>query len=386
MHKYKVIWFDDEFESLNIIREKAYLNNIELIGFTNAKQGIDELERNLVLYDAAILDGIFYLSSEQIGNISTDKALLNVAMAIERLASKKQLPWFILSGQISFTKETNRYADGLKNNQVFDKLNNNDLEQLWQVVKTEANKLPDLQLKHKYTNVFELCENKYLGEKHFERLMAIIKSIEQNETQSNIEDTLNPFRKLIESAFIKLGDLGLVPQNILKNKGWINGSSLFLSNRHICYRFTEEIIHPAAAENIYRLLNMIQDASHGEGDLKLRINEYLQTRNNDYLYRSAAFLLFDILAWLKEFIDQYPNIEENKKLWYELDTNSETGIIEQDGTGNYHCGKVLITYKHINDNNYKLGDEIKLTKIVDNTNSKTLKLFSKSLLESEKLN
>lgn len=45
MSKYKVIWFDDECNTLNIIREKAFLNDIRLVGFENAKEGIEELRK-----------------------------------------------------------------------------------------------------------------------------------------------------------------------------------------------------------------------------------------------------------------------------------------------------------------------------------------------------
>lgn len=386
MYNYKVIWFDDEFETLELIKENASINDIELIGFNNAKEGISELEKNIKNYDAAIIDGLFFIDNQQSGTPTSDRAFFDVAMALERLSPVKKLPWFILSGQISFTTEKNRYADGLKDNKVYDKLNNAHLESLWIDIKAEANNQFETQLKQKYCQILDVCDSKYIGDKQLDRLINIIKRIENNDVESGFEDMLTPIRKLLEALFIRLGELSIIPEKIIKNKGWLNGSSLFLSNRHSNFTFIKEIVHPFVAENIYRLLSIIQDGSHGEGELRLRVDQYFKTRNNDYLYRSVVFLLFDILIWLKEIIDQNPNAIENKKLWIEVINDLQYGIIEKDSNGNYHCNEVLFTYKHIKDNAYLLNDEVKLITVVENTNPKTMHLYSKCILVSEKVN
>ena len=138
MKKYNVIWFDDDFSELNLIRENASLNGILLFGFTNAKEGIEELDRNLKFYDAAIVDGRFYTDPDQEGDSYGDSALFNVGLAIERLSSRKKISWFILSGHASFTKEKNKLAKEFKNDKVYDKTNDAHLSALWQDLKSEA--------------------------------------------------------------------------------------------------------------------------------------------------------------------------------------------------------------------------------------------------------
>lgn len=46
MRKYKVIWFDDEHVNFQPIKDEALLENVQLIGFSNAKAGIPELINN----------------------------------------------------------------------------------------------------------------------------------------------------------------------------------------------------------------------------------------------------------------------------------------------------------------------------------------------------
>ena len=63
------------------------------------------------------------------------------------------------------------------------------------------------------------------------------------------------------------------------------------------------------SENIHRLLNIIQDASHGEGDLKLKVDQYLRSTQTDYLYRSCVYLLFDIIFWFKDLVSNNKDVE-----------------------------------------------------------------------------
>ncbi len=65
MMKYRVLWFDDKFKELEIIKEGALLESILLIGYDNAADGIKELESNISLYDAVLIDGLFYERSGQ---------------------------------------------------------------------------------------------------------------------------------------------------------------------------------------------------------------------------------------------------------------------------------------------------------------------------------
>lgn len=313
--KYKVIWFDDKYATLPRILEQAILNDIELIGFTNAEEGIVELENNIELYDGAILDGIFYKSANDEGDAYDDEPMGDVAKKLLQLEYRKKLPWFILSGKQSFKKEKNRFAEAYKEGKVYDKLGDNlHLKELWDNLKKESDELPITQLKNKYPNQFEICSDNYIGKKHFDRVLNLVQNIE-NPTEIKIaEDSLTPIRKIIEAIFNKLNHIGCIPDDIIQENGWISKASRFLSNRDNNYSHKQEIVHPVIAETIFRILTLTQDASHNEGS-KLGVDTYLSQSNNTYLYQSCVYALLDILDWLKPFIDNNSDKNNNLRKW-----------------------------------------------------------------------
>jgi hypothetical protein len=208
-----------------------------------------------------------------------------------------------------------------------------------------------------------------LGTEHFSRLFALIKHIENVEKLANTEDMLNPIRKTIERIFRRMAEQGIIPETILANKGWINGSSLFLANKHSDYEHLSEITPPLISENIYRLLNIIQDASHGEGELKLKVDQYLKSAQSDYLYRSCVFLLFDLLLWFKDFMGNNTDVAINKARWKSKVINGDwiTGTVirvAENGWGTFQPdnahGTISIPPKMVSDNQLNETDSIKI--------------------------
>ncbi len=190
-------------------------------------------------------------------------------------------------------------------------------------MKFAGSQQPDAHLKHKYSDLLEICSDNLLGREHFTRLFALIKHIENLEKLPNTEDMLNPIRKIIERVFTRMAENGIIPEVILSNKGWINGSSLFLANKHSDYEHLCEIIPPVISESIHRLLNIIQDASHGDGELRLKVDRYLKSAQSDYLYRSCVYLLFDLLLWFKDFMENNRDKTTNKARWKSKLSNGE---------------------------------------------------------------
>jgi len=65
----------------------------------------------------------------------------------------------------------------------------------------------------------------------------------------------------------------------------------------------------------------------------------------------------------------------NKNLWSKIVSNITTihnsnliGQLQQDENRNYHLGKFIFPYKPIDDN-YNIGDNIEITKSIENTQS-----------------
>lgn len=360
-----VLWIDDQYMDKEMIQFAIEAENegVSLRGYSSFEEGFDELEKNLEQYDVVLLDGLFFeKKGQEIG--TEDESGIGMAIAkINELKSKKVFPWFVLSGKDSFTKGENSI---LKANKAlcFDKTNPTDVVSLFGEIKKAASNQFDFQLKHQYRDLLEVCSENQLGIKHFSRILFLIKHVENVERMSNSEDMLNSLRKIVEALFWRLGEIGIIPIEIIKNMGWITKSSLFLSNRHSDYEHIQCFIHPLIAENIHRLLNVIQDGSHGEGDLKLKVDDYLKSSNTDFLYKSCTYLLFDILVWFKILIDKNHGLESNKALWKRKNTEGEWvfGVItkiSENGYGTFTPDDSLMTLsilpKLVNDNNLSEG-------------------------------
>lgn len=365
---YKVLWIDDKYKELVQFAIEASNEGLILEGYQSFEEGFEALEKNLEGYDVILLDGLFF---EKKGQEAGTEDEIGIGMAISRineLKSKKVFPWFVLSGQDRFTKDENTL---LKANKVkcFDKTSHSDVVQLFEEMRTAASQQADTQLKHKYADLVEVCSDKFLGSGQFIRLFTLIKHMENVEELFNTEDMLTPIRKIMERMFSRMADQGIIPKAIISNRGWIKGSSLFLSNKHLDYEHISEIAPPLVSENIYRLLNIIQDGSHGEGDLKFKVDEYLKTAQSDYLYRSSVYLLFDILLWFKNFMESNSDVEENKGRWKSKIDDSDWlfGIIIQineNGSGVFREHNEVKTISippfMVKNNQLEEGDEIKI--------------------------
>jgi len=371
---YKVLWIDDQYKDAEMIQFAIEADNEGLIleGYPSFEEGFDALEKKLEHFDVILLDGLFFEKKDQEAGTEDESGIGMAIAKINELKSRKVFPWFVLSGKDKFTKGENSLLKANKA-KCFDKTNPADVVKLFEEMKSAASQQPEAQLKHKYADLLEICFEELLGAEHFSRLFTLIKHIENVQKLSNTEDMLNPIRKIIERMFTRMADREIIPEAIISNKGWINGSSLFLANKHADYEHLAEIIPPLVSENVHRLLNIIQDASHGEGELKLKVDQYLKTAQSDFLYRSSVYLLFDLLLWFKEFMINNPDKDTNKARWVRTNITPNDGIyigvLDQDNERNYFVGQYIMPYTKVN-NIYSIGTSIRITKSIINTKTK----------------
>ena len=367
---YNVLWIDDHYKNAEMIQFAIEADNegLMLEGYPSFEEGFEALEKKLVHFDVILLDGLFFEKKGQEAGTEDESGIGMAIAKINELKSKKVFPWFVLSGKDKFTKGENSLLKANKA-KCFDKTKPSDVVRLFEEMKSSANQQPDAQLKHNYSGLLETCSDKLLGGEHFSRLFALIKHVENVEKLANTEDMLNPIRKIIERMFTRMAENDIIPVAIISNKGWINGSSLFLANKHSDYEYLTEVIPPIVSENIYRLLNIIQDASHGDGELKLKVDQYLKSAQSDYLYRSCVYLLFDLLLWFKDFIYNNSEKDTNKARWKSKVIigdwiNGRVSRIAENGWGTFQPenahAPLSIKPKMVSDNQLKETDLIKI--------------------------
>ena len=376
----KVLWLEDEIEKIEAFLDRLYINGITAIHKDTANNFIAELTANLDLYDAVILDVMGVVNS--FDEKPSSKAFSVAHQSVLSNKYKKNIPFFVLSAQL--TKDENQ---GLKEyiGEAHVYIKSKDEERLIEDIKRAVSEQPDYILRNKYSDILSVFNENKLGSKHYERIFNLIKWVESSQEIDNSEDQLTRIRKIIEAIFHSLAKQGLVPNDITNNPGWLNGTSMFLANKHSAYMQVEPYIHPTVSDSIFRLLNIIQDGSHAEGGLRLRVDEYIQSNQSDYLFKSCIYLLFDIIIWYRNLCEKHPNIENNLTLWNAMEKQVlEYMILGKDTAGNYHCGDFLLTYKEVEEKGYQVGDKITILEIKVNTNPNTSIYYKKTAFKTQR--
>lgn len=353
MKTYNVLWFDDEYQTLDIINEKAMLADINLVGFSNAEDGLVELRKNINKYDAVIVDGIFYQSNDELNAQVNQYAFAEVATELKMLESKKKLPWYILSGQTSFTREKNDFAIHFRNNKVYDKLSDIDLDELWNTLKGDADCQIETQIIHKYADIFDLYTDKFIGEGNREKVFRLLLAIEQNETKN--PTYFNEIRKIMEDVFSCCNDKGLFPEDCTE----MNARSTLLGKKEML-----EYLPVYIQRNIHSVVQISQEGSH-----RLSIDNNVTEGNAPYLLRSTVFELINILLWYKAFSDRYPKgLDKKNQIIEPLRSDSdwiqgELAEINDKGWGKFLSleGTWSIPPAMIKQNGYQTGDELEIT-------------------------
>lgn len=363
----KVLWLEDEIGKIEAFLDRTYMDGISVAHKDTANNFIAELSANLNNYDAVILDVMGVVDSLE--EKPSSKAFSTAHQAVLSLKHKKSIPYFVLSAQL--TKDENQ---GLREyiGDAYIYIKSKDEERLIADIKKAVAEQEDYIIRNKFEDVLSVFNDSQLGTKHYERIFNLIKWVERDINIDDSEDQLTRIRKVIEAVFHSLASKGLVPTEITNNQGWLNGTSLFLSNKHSIYYQVEPYVHPTVCDSLSRLLNLIQDGSHSEGGLKLRVDEYIRNNGSDYLFKSCVYILLDIVIWYKNLSARYQDVEANRLLWKVAEsTILEQMILQKDNLGNYHCGEIVLTYTEVKNKGYNIGDKISIVEVVQNTNEKT---------------
>ncbi len=346
----KVLWVDDKYKTLEGIYESAEDCGIELIGFKSAEEALLELEKP-ENYDAVVLDGLFYLNIVDQGTPTKQTAFIKVASKLKVLKEKGIiLPWFILSGQISFTLDENSSVEGLAdldyaNGKVFEK--NKEEEDLWIELKKAVEQIPLYKLKQEYRQAFEVCTEKYIGVDAQKQLLNILSNIRNPNNEFDDELYFTQIRIILEYMFRSANKFGLLHNACIKKNGNVNltESSLFLAGKetlHLNVRCGISHFPKLIADSVQSVLLITGAASHTtDPEIKNNIDllTYRKIIRTPYLLYSLTFQLMDVLVWFKKYVDLNPNIEDNKKSWINIEPIIHNGdwiigtIIEIQGNG-----------------------------------------------------
>mgnify|MGYP005851518813 CR=1 FL=1 len=300
---YKVLWFDDEYETLEDIVEDCLLEDIQLIGFSNAKDGIKALNEDKYRFDAILLDGMFFNDDSQSGD-PNDSAFGEVAIALSNLKAKGIIiPWFIYSGQKNFVKDNNRLVDLLKddafaNGKVFDKNLDEDFKELCLEIKKAVDLQPLTQARHNNPELMEIFELGYLPESVEENLLSLLIKPLPN-SNSELKEILTNIRSIQESCFVKLKGINVLADdldtfnkkmnhlsgNISRSNNWKPRSEVYQTNE---IKNLNEWIYYTCGTYLHYLENQ-----HYDGYMI-----------SNYAVDSLRYGLYEILLWFKKTYEE----------------------------------------------------------------------------------
>jgi len=376
---YNILWIDDEHDhpEMETFIIQAETLGIILYGFSNFKEGFANLNDNLNHYDAILLDALFL---ENENSETVNKKGLGASIAkIHELKSKKVYPFFVLSGQPTFTEKENDILEA-NNLKCYNKKNPEDVKKLLHDIRAESDMQTDLQIKHENQLLFEIL-NDYPNSAR-DTFMAIFKGLKGFGNQFDDQLYFTQLRIILETLFRRANAFGLLHDKCVQVKGSqvnLTESSLFLSGQDTNHlKVTCSVTHfpKVIANNVKNIIHTTGAASHTSVvDIteNIDIQAYRKNIDTSYLLYSLAFQLMDVIIWFDGYCKVNKDITKNESYWEDIETNQfgnkfETNIITSisaSGWGtvlmNNGTQRIGVHKNEMTRLNLSIGDSIKFT-------------------------
>lgn len=378
--RYNILWIDDKHEELGGFKLQAAQNDIVLNSFKSRNAGIAELIKNYPLYDGVLFDAKFFEDEDDEAG-SEDLGALNKARE-SLLQLPKKFEMFVLTGQAELFEDKTFNTFFPK---YFRKGIANDIYNLFSELKQSADKQIDTQIRHKYSRVFDVCTKTYIGEQASYDLLTILKNESFEIVFDDSKLYFNPLRKIMDDLFIACNKYGFMPDVFVKPTVALNESSKFLSGGiEKGYQLVNPVFPKVISDNVRNILSVCQPAAH-----RAEIDRFIAQVNSPYLLLSVTYQLLDVLLWFKSFAEDSPDVSLNKTKFkvtgLGIGREVVTGAVKKDVNRNFHCEDIILTYTHVSENGYNIGDQIRIIKSAPNTNERSKDIYKLSALQSEKI-
>lgn len=341
----KVLWIDDEHKELTGLKGRAKRNGIELIPFKSYKGGINELERNYILYDGVLLDAKILENEEDTPGTENTRFVHRAKDRLLQLPKKFKI--FVLTGQgKAYGDET--FNEVFEN--VYKKGSDEDIERLFIDIKAFAECQPLSQIKHENSKFFRILEN--YNPDASKTFIKIFQGIRLGGEFFDDQDQFTQLRIIIEELFRKANAICLLHDKCIHSgRVHLTDASLFLAGMDTKYsnvKCLKPHFPKIIAINIKNILEVTGAASHfADIDITQNINiqKYRNDINTPYLLLSLANQLMDIIIWFENYSSKNSNIETNKSLWQDIDydTNGKkyfTGYVERIASNGWGTIKI----------------------------------------------
>ena len=293
-----ILWIDDDYKTQEDFISFAEQDGIDIYPFESHEEGMDSLYNKPNFYHGVILDAkVKKGKDDTVTNLEGLKASRDKLIEINK---DFYLPFFIFTGQpdyISNEMFSQSYGDYY--------IKGDDNEKLIKDIIEACSKHDEAQARILHPEVFKAFDKGILTDSAKKLLIDIIQNIEnKNFAKKNI----NTQRDLLEAIFKSLNN----PIPCIPN-GFFNSLQNNKPNLAWCVMFLEDRREVKDGNSQLHKLNKNIDESIKAALKKLKesSSEFSHLKDEDivkYPFLSNSFLLFEILIWLHEFVEEhYPN-------------------------------------------------------------------------------
>ena len=376
---YNILWIDDEHddEALLPFILQAEQQNIILEGYGSFKEGFSALESNINYYDVILLDALFF--EDETSETPNPAGLGSAIKKINELIAKKAFPYFVLSGQTHFTDVTNPILEAFQL-RCYNKKNPDDVKELLQNIKIEADTQIDLQIKHENQELFEILKS--YPDSARDTFISIFKGLKGFDNQFDDQLYFTQLRIILETMFRMANAYGLLHDKCVQINGSqvnLTESYLFLSGldtNHLKINCAVTHFPKIIANNVKNLIQTTGAASHTttvDVTKNLHVQAYRNDVNTPYLLYSLALQLMDVLIWFDRYCKANSDIAKNKSYWQDIEENqygNKFEIAEIIKVSANRWASVLVNNRiksisifkgDVATHNLKVGDRIKFT-------------------------
>ena len=293
--KYNILWIDDKHEELGGFKLQAAQNDIILTSFKSRTAGFEELLKNYAIYDGVLFDAKFFEDENDAAG-SEDLGALNKAKE-SLLQLPKKFEMFVLTGQAHLfdDKTFNTFFPKYFRKGIAD-----DIDKLFAELKQSADMQVDTQIRHGHQGIFTIFSSGYLPVEIEVQVLELIKA-ELPTNRVSVKSFLTNIRSIHESCFLKLEEIGVIPDASAKFNAIIKHLS---GNKDaaIGYKCTTKEYQNDSIENLNKWLYF----TCGKYIHNLRDENYNGYMISKYAVESLRSGLLELLLWFKE------TYEENK--------------------------------------------------------------------------
>jgi len=276
---YKILFVDDNHSYSKTLIDRASGKGIELAHFDNWEEAKSELDESFDDYEAVIVDGKGKLTKDSPGDdqIHVSRALKDLNKMI---GAGKYVPYVILSKYLEVKKAIDDifFEKNRDENEMFEYL-------IFAIENSEKHKI-----KAKYPEPFSCFGEKYLDRKHEKFLLNIIKVFESEKIENPENLLFNPCRIMLEEIFRQINS---VSEKVLPH-ALINYEKQKVPLKN-CSKHLSGFLDNHISQQIQTIIAVCHPSSHE-----------IQDKYSKYTFMSVLWALFDVLIWLKRFIDENP--------------------------------------------------------------------------------